>query len=106
MDAKRFLTNSDETGRFIVKSLVTGVTYYVESIGDSHPADWGDLDPATKKMTGSYGEKHCGCITEDESLITEENGFKNIEMLGVGVSPMSEIEARDKAYEQRMKKHN
>lgn len=102
MDTKRFLTNSDETGRFIVKSLVIGVTYYVEPIGNSHPADCGDLDPATKKMTGIYGEKHCGCINEDESLITEENGFENIEMLGVGVSPMSEIEARDKVYEQQM----
>lgn len=30
---KRFLTNTDETGRFIVKSLVTGKKYYVEPIG-------------------------------------------------------------------------
>lgn len=30
---KRFLTNTDETGRFIVKSLTTGKTYYVEPIG-------------------------------------------------------------------------
>ena len=105
MDTKRFLVNSDETGRFIVKSLITGVTYYVEPIGDLHPADWGDIDPATKKMTGTYGEKHCGCINEDESLITKENGFENIEMLGVGVSPMSKIEERDKIYEQQMIKH-
>ena len=27
--AKKFLTNTDETGRFIVKSLRTGKTYYV-----------------------------------------------------------------------------
>lgn len=38
---KRFLTNTDETGRFIVKSLVTGRTYYVEPIGNGRPADWG-----------------------------------------------------------------
>lgn len=31
---KRFLTNTDETGRFIVKSLTTGKTYYVEPIGN------------------------------------------------------------------------
>lgn len=39
---KRFLTNTDETGRFIVKSLTTGKTYYVEPIGNGHPADWGE----------------------------------------------------------------
>lgn len=41
---KRFLTNTDETGRFIVKSLTTGKTYYVEPIGNGHPADWGKCD--------------------------------------------------------------
>lgn len=49
---KRFLTNTDETGRFIVKSLTTGKTYYVEPIGNGHPADWGDINPATKKIEG------------------------------------------------------
>ena len=104
MDEKRFLAKSDETGRFIVKSLVTGKSYFVETIGDSRPADWGDLDPATKKMTGSYGEKHCGCISDEESLITEENGFDKIEYLGVGVSSMSAIEKRDREYEKQMDK--
>ena len=51
---KRFLTNTDETGRFIVKSLVTGKKYYVEPIGNGHPADWGDINPATKKVEGDY----------------------------------------------------
>lgn len=50
---KRFLTNTDETGRFIVKSLTTGKTYYVEPIGNGHPADWGDINPATKKIEGT-----------------------------------------------------
>ena len=95
---KRFLTNTDETGRFIVKSLVTGRTYYVEPIGSGHPADWGDVDPATKKMTGSYGEKYSGCISEKESLITPENGFKIIETLEAGVSPLSVIYQRDEEY--------
>lgn len=40
---KRFLTNTDETGRFIVKSLTTGKKYYIEPIGNGHPADWGDI---------------------------------------------------------------
>ena len=47
---KRFLTNTDETGRFIVKSLTTGKKYYIEPIGNGHPADWGDINPATKKV--------------------------------------------------------
>lgn len=37
---QRFLTNTDETGRFIVKSLVTGKSYYVEPIGNKRAADW------------------------------------------------------------------
>jgi hypothetical protein len=40
---KRFLTNTDETGRFIVKSLTTGKKYYIEPIGNGRPADWGDI---------------------------------------------------------------
>lgn len=51
---KRFLTNTDETGRFIVKSLVTGKKYYVEPIGN----------PATKKVEGDYGQKYTGCISK------------------------------------------
>lgn len=103
---KRFLTNTDETGRFIVKSLTTGKKYYIEPIGSGHPADWGDVDPATKKMTGSYGEKYSGCISEKESLITPENGFKIIETLEAGVSPLSAIYQRDSEYEKLMNKAN
>lgn len=82
---KRFLTNTDETGRFIVKSLVTGKKYYVEPIGNGHPADWGDINPATKKVEGDYGQKYTGCVSEKESLITPENGFKLIETLEAGM---------------------
>ena len=103
MDKRRFLRDSDNTGRFIVKSKVTGKKYFVEVIGNAHAADWGDLDPATKKMTGSYGERYEGCIPEKESLITEENGFEKITTLPPGVSPFDEIEKRDKAYERTMK---
>lgn len=97
---KRFLTNTDETGRFIVKSLTTGKTYYVEPIGNGHPADWGDINPATKKIEGDYGQKYTGCVSEKDSLITEENGFHLIETLGPGISPISVIYQRDLLYEQ------
>lgn len=102
MNSKRFLKDSDNTGRFIVKSKVTGKRYFVEVVGNTHAADWGDLDPATKKMTGSYGERYEGCIPEKDSLITEENGFEKITTLPAGVSPFDEIEKRDKEYERKM----
>lgn len=101
---KRFLTNTDETGRFIVKSLTTGKKYYIEPIGNGHPADWGDINPATKKVEGDYGEKYKGSVSEKESMITPENGFVLIETLEPGVSPLSVIEERDKRYEQMAKK--
>jgi hypothetical protein len=106
MDTKRFLRDSDNTGRFIVKSKATGKKYFVEVIGNTHAADWGDLDPATKKMTGSYGERYEGCVLEKDSLITEENGFDKITMLDPGVSPFDEIERRDKEYEEKMKNNS
>lgn len=81
---KRFLKNTDDTGR----------KYYVEPIGGH--SDWGDINPATKKVEGDYGEK--------ESMITPENGFVLIETLEPGVSPLSVIEERDKRYEQMAKK--
>ena len=103
MNSNRFLKNSDNTGRFIVKSKVTGKKYFVEVVGNTHSADWGDLDPATKKMTGSYGERYEGCIAEKDSLITEENGFEKITTIPMGVSPFDEIERRDKEYEKSIK---
>lgn len=103
---ERFLTNTDETGRFIVKSLVTGKTYYVEPIGTGHPADWGDINPVTKEVEGNYGSKYTGCISEKDSLITKENGFKIIETLEAGVSPLSVIYQRDAEYEQISKGNN
>ena len=53
-------------------------------------------------MTGSYGERYEGCVTEKESLITKENGFEKIELLDAGVSPLSVIDARDREYQKQM----
>lgn len=52
---KRFLKNTDDTGRFIYQSLVTGRKYYVEPIGGH--SDWGDINPATKKVPLSVIEE-------------------------------------------------
>lgn len=103
---KRFLTDTDRTGRFIIKSIVTGKTYYVEPIGNEHPADWGDINPATKKIEGDYGQKYTGCVSEKDSLITPENGFHLIEALGVGVDPISAVYQRDSEYEKLMNAKN
>ena len=74
-----FLTNRDETGREIVTFPETGKKYYVEYIEPrGFKTGWGDVNPATKKVEGTYGEKFTGAIKADESIITKENGFKEI----------------------------
>ncbi len=98
---KRFLIDTDKTGRFIVKSPQSGKTYFVEPIHDGNPFLWGDYDPATKKMTGNYGTKYPGAVTEKDSLITKENGFNEITYVHQG-SPFGEIDRRDREYLQSM----
>lgn len=96
---ENFLTNTDETGRFIVTSQRTGRKYYVEPIGDGRPADWGSVNPATGEMMHKKGDgKFSGSITEAESLITPEF-FKEIHTLSKGVSPLAFIEQLDKKYQ-------
>ena len=97
---KRFFTETEHSGRFMVVSFVTGVKYFVEPIGDPH-TNWGDLNPSTKKVEGTYGSKYKGSINEKDSLITVENGFKCIGMTGIGGSPFPEIQRRDDIYEQK-----
>ena len=40
---KRFLTNTDETGRFIAVSNRTGAKYFVEVIINGHTPEWVQL---------------------------------------------------------------
>lgn len=93
---KQFLIETEHTGRFIIKSFVTGKVYYVEPIERGRPRSFGDIDPATKKVTGSYGMKYRGAVKESESLITKENGFDEITL--VRGSYMTEIERREKEF--------
>ena len=79
------------SGRYFYTDLKTKRKFCIEPIGDNHEK-WGDVDPVTKKMSGSYGEKYQGSIDKNDSIITEENGFKNITFLQPGVSPESYIE--------------
>ena len=101
---KKFLFNRDETGRFIVKSIKTGKSYFVEVIDGDERTNWGDVDPTTKKMTGSYGDKYKGSIRKEESMITKENGFDKIHTLGVGESPLDYINRIDDEYFEKMSK--
>jgi len=93
------MTNRDETGRFIVKSVRTGKTYYVEPIGSKRSADWGSYNPSTGNIEHKKGyDKFSGAIDELESLITKENGFDNIVYSGIGVSPNSIIDELDSKF--------
>lgn len=96
---KQFLVDTDHTGRFIVRSDRTGRTYFIEPTGNVK-TKWGDVQSyGTGVVTGSYGQKYRGSIDKEDSLITEENGFKNIVMLDPGMSPLKYIEKIDSEYE-------
>lgn len=79
----------------IFKNQYDGVKFVVEVLKPrKRSKTWGDYNPATGKVEGSFGNQ-IG-IDEKDSQITEENGFKNIVILPVGVSPMAYIEMRQK----------
>ena len=84
------LPSSSQTGRFLVTTK-SGRRFLVEPIGWTRTG-FGDIDPATKTVTGDYGDKYRGSIDVNESVITKENGFKNIINLGIGVSPLGYID--------------
>ena len=100
MDAnfeRRFLQNTDETGRFFVHSIRTGKTYAVEPIGFI-PSNWGSVYPGDKELHHKKGDgKYRGSIREEQSLITEEH-CSNIQMLPPGTSPHHAIEVIDAKY--------
>lgn len=85
-------------GRHLVHSMRTGKTYVVEAItpNDNLTGDWGDYNPATKKVT-KFVTKERSAILAEESVITEDNGFKNIETIKGG-SPYSLIHKIDSQY--------
>lgn len=95
MTDREFLKDRDHTGRFIVVGP-SGKKYYVEPIGNPRTA-FGDVNPATGKVEGSYESKYKGSISENESLIIAENGFDDPILLGPGESPLSYIQRLEQA---------
>ncbi len=95
---QKFLTNTDETGRFLYTSIRTGKTYAVEPIGNVK-TNWGSIDPATGNLMNKKGhDKYRGSIDAKDSMITEENGFTNIQLLDAGTSPFHALDAIDAKY--------
>jgi len=96
---QKFFTNTDDTGRFVYTSKRTGRTYFVEPIETAHTPKWGSVDPATGNLMHKKGDgKYRGGISPSESLITPENGFKNIQVLDRGTSPLLAIDYIDSKY--------
>lgn len=73
---------SEDTGRFLVIDEKSGRKFLVEPIGNPR-TDFGDSIKNEVQAKGS--------IKKEESIITEENGFTNITLLDVGVSPINYI---------------
>ncbi len=81
-----------ESGRYWV-IMKSGRKFMVEEWGTNH-TQWGDIDPATKKLN-KIRVKDVEEIDEDNTMITKENGFKNICFLKPGTSPIGFIDALD-----------
>lgn len=81
-----------ESGRYWVV-MKSGRKFLVEEWGTNH-TQWGDIDPATKKLN-KVRVKDVEVIDRSNTLITKENGFRNIAMLSPGTSPLGYIDALD-----------
>jgi len=81
-----------ETGRYMV-IMQSGRKFMVEEWGNNY-VQWGDIDPATKKLN-KVKVKDMEIINETNTMITKENGFKNICFLSPGTSALGFIDALD-----------
>jgi hypothetical protein len=81
-----------ETGRYMVV-MQSGRKFMVEEWGSNY-VQWGDIDPATKKMN-KVKVKDVELINETNTLITKQHGFKNICFLAPGTSALGYIDLLD-----------
>lgn len=76
-----------ESGRYFVRDRRTGRTFCVEPISERNQK----IDDL-QWSNGGIQRVHGGSVTEEESIITPENGFENITYLPPGTSPEGYIE--------------
>ena len=82
----------EQTGRYYVKDQATGRTFCVEPLSDRSEKltdkifKNGGYDTTSEK---NKSQPLGGSIYEEDSIITEENGFKNI---GISQNPADYIE--------------
>lgn len=73
--------------------MQSGRKFLVEEWGTNF-TQWGNIDPATKKLHKVH-VKNVEVINESNTIITKENGFKNICFLSPGTSPLGYIDLLD-----------
>ena len=80
--------------------MKSGRKFMVEEIGDPH-VSWGNVIPGSNKVESVYA-KMDDVITEADSQITKDNGFKNICYLEKGTSPLGYIDLLDSSGVERI----
>ena len=88
-----------ESARYKVY-MKSGRKFMVEEWGYM-PTQWGDIDPATKTLN-KIRVKDVQVIDDSNSMITKENGFKNICFLEKGTSPLGYLDLLDSSGVQRI----
>jgi hypothetical protein len=81
-----------ESGRYWVV-MKSGRKFMVEEWGSNY-VQWGDIDPATKKLH-KVKVKDVEIIDDTNTMITKENGFRNICFLSPGTSALGYIDLLD-----------
>lgn len=72
----------------------SGRKFCVEAIGNVR-TDWGNITYGEQKGLEKVSAKETNTIQPEDSIITKENGFKNIATLAPGTSPFGYIEVLD-----------
>lgn len=88
-----------ESARYTVV-MRSGRKFMVEEWGTNH-TQWGDIDPATKKLH-KVKVKDVEVINESNTMITKENGFKNICFLAPGTSAIGYVDLLDSSGVERI----
>lgn len=72
----------------------SGRKFCVEAIGDVY-TDWGNVTFGEKKGLEKVSSKGTNTLQAEDSIISKENGYKNIAWLAPGTSPFGYIDALD-----------